>query len=31
VQSRADDAAAYANTYSKGWDKLREERLARMK
>jgi arylsulfatase len=31
VQTRADDAAAYANTYSKGWDKLREERLARMK
>lgn len=31
VQSRADDAAPYANTYNKGWDKLREERLARMK
>jgi hypothetical protein len=31
VQTRADDAAPYANTYSKGWDKLREERLARMK
>jgi len=31
VQSRADDAEVYANTYDKGWDKLREERLARMK
>jgi arylsulfatase A-like enzyme len=31
VQSRADDAAAYAGAYDKGWDKLREERLARMK
>jgi arylsulfatase len=31
VQTRADDAAPYTNTYSKGWDKLREERLARMK
>jgi arylsulfatase A-like enzyme len=31
VQSRADDAAAYANTYDKGWDRLRAERLARMK
>jgi arylsulfatase len=31
VQSRADDAAPYAATYNKGWDKLREERLARMK
>src|SRR5262245_4065663 len=31
VQSRADDAAPYATTYSKGWDKLRAERLARMK
>jgi arylsulfatase A-like enzyme len=31
VQSRADDAAPYAKTYDKGWDKLREERLARMK
>jgi arylsulfatase A-like enzyme len=31
VQSRADDAAPYAKTYDKGWDRLREERLARMK
>jgi arylsulfatase len=31
VQTRADDAAPYTNTYSKGWDKLRAERLARMK
>jgi len=31
VQSRADDALPYAKTYDKGWDKLREERLARMK
>jgi arylsulfatase A-like enzyme len=31
VQSRADDAAPYAKTYGRGWDKLREERLARMK
>ncbi|MFN7926846.1 MAG: arylsulfatase [Blastocatellia bacterium] len=31
VQSRADDAAPYAKTYAQGWDKLREERLARMK
>ena len=31
VQSRADDAAAYAGAYDKGWDKLRAERLARMK
>jgi arylsulfatase len=31
VQSRADDAAPYANTYNKGWDRLREERLVRMK
>ena len=31
VQSRADDAAPYANTYDKGWDQLRAERLARMK
>lgn len=30
VQARADDAAPYAKTYDKGWDKLREERLARM-
>lgn len=31
VQSRGDDAAPYGKTYDKGWDKLREERLARMK
>lgn len=31
VQSRADDAAPYSNTYEKGWDRLREDRLARMK
>jgi arylsulfatase A-like enzyme len=31
VQSRADDAAPYARIYDKGWDRLREERLARMK
>jgi Arylsulfatase A and related enzymes len=31
VQSRADDAAPYAKTYDKGWDRLREDRLARMK
>jgi arylsulfatase A-like enzyme len=31
VQSLADDAAPYAKTYDKGWDRLREERLARMK
>jgi arylsulfatase A-like enzyme len=31
VQSRTDDAAPYAKTYEKGWDKLRAERLARMK
>lgn len=31
VQSRTDDAAPYAKTYARGWDKLREERLARMK
>lgn len=31
VQSRADDAAAYAGAYDKGWDELRAERLARMK
>jgi len=31
VQSRADDAAPYATIYNRGWDKLREERLARMK
>ena len=31
VQSRAEDAAPYAKTYDKGWDKLRAERLTRMK
>jgi arylsulfatase A-like enzyme len=31
VQTRADDAAQYARTYDKGWDRLRAERLARMK
>jgi arylsulfatase A-like enzyme len=31
VQTRADDDAPYAKTYDKGWDKLRAERLARMK
>lgn len=31
VQSRADDAMPYATTYGGGWDKLRAERLARMK
>lgn len=31
VQTRAADAAPYANTYDKGWDRLRAERLARMK
>jgi arylsulfatase A-like enzyme len=31
VQSRADDAAPYAKTYDRGWDKLRADRLARMK
>jgi arylsulfatase len=31
VQSHANDAAPYAKTYDKGWDRLREERLGRMK
>jgi arylsulfatase A-like enzyme len=31
VQSRNDDAEPYADIYDKGWDRLREERLARMK
>jgi arylsulfatase A-like enzyme len=31
VQSRAADSAPYATIYHKGWDKLRAERLARMK
>src|SRR6266540_4762056 len=31
VQSRAEDAAPYSKTYDKGWDKLRAERLTRMK
>ena len=30
VQSRADDAEAYAGTYDGGWDELRAGRLARM-
>jgi arylsulfatase A-like enzyme len=31
VQSRAEDAAPYAKAYDKGSDKLRAERLTRMK
>jgi arylsulfatase A-like enzyme len=31
VQSPADDVAPYDKTYARGWDELREERLARMK
>jgi arylsulfatase A-like enzyme len=31
VQSRAADAAGYAEVYSHGWDRIRHERLARQK
>lgn len=31
LHAHADDVARYKDTYSKGWDKLREERHARMK
>jgi arylsulfatase len=31
VQSRANDAQGYAEIYVRGWDKVREERLARQK
>jgi arylsulfatase A-like enzyme len=31
LHAPAEDVAKYKETYAKGWDKLREERLARMK
>jgi arylsulfatase A-like enzyme len=31
VQSRADDAGGYAGLYARGWDEIRQQRLARQK
>ncbi|MDR3401156.1 MAG: arylsulfatase [Chthoniobacter sp.] len=31
IASRPDDMAGYANVYAQGWDKIREQRLARQK
>ena len=31
LQSKAEDMSGYAETYAQGWDKIREQRLARLK